>query len=248
MLKIGLSACFFYPDPERVVFGLKSLSYFENDMVSYVAQAGVLPVLIPDLTMARLTPLLDQLDGLILQGGTDVCPESYGEPYLNRDKWAGDKYRDQYELSLVDFFYTKQKPILGICRGFQLLNVYFGGTLHQDIQTELTTPLEHRNAATYDRIHHSVTLIASGWLSALYGQDSLEVNSVHHQAIKTLGKDLQVDAVSEADGIVEAFIHSNHPNQFVAGVQWHPEFSPSLQGVVDTPEPIIRSFRDAVKR
>ena len=124
MLKIGLSACFFYPDPKRSVFGLKSLSYFENDMVSYVAQDGVLPVLIPDLPMPRLTPLLAQMDGLILQGGADVCPESYGEPYLNREMWPGDRHRDQYELSLVDFFFKQKKPILGICRGFQILNVY----------------------------------------------------------------------------------------------------------------------------
>ena len=247
MLKIGLSACFFYPDPKRTVFGLKSLSYFENDMVSYVAQDGVLPVLIPDLPMPRLTPLLAQMDGLILQGGADVCPESYGEPYLNREMWPGDRHRDQYELSLVDFFFKQKKPILGICRGFQILNVYFGGTLHQDIQTELNTPFEHRNALSYDRIHHSVAVTNSGWLMSLYGKGKIEVNSVHHQAIKTVGQGVCVDAVSETDGIVEAFTHAEHSKHFVAGVQWHPEFSPSLEGVVDTPEPIIQSFLNAVK-
>ncbi|MEY2988093.1 MAG: hypothetical protein RJB13_1614 [Pseudomonadota bacterium] len=248
MLKIGLSACFFYPDPERVVFGHKSLSYVENDMASFVAQEGVMPVLIPDLPMTRLEPLLSELDGLILQGGADLCPESYGEPFLNKERWPGDKYRDAYELRLVDYFFKKHRPILGICRGFQLLNVYFGGTLCQDIATELNTTLEHRNALTYDRIHHSVLLSDSGWLSGLYGKERVEVNSVHHQAIKKLGKDLCVDALSESDGIIEAFTHSAHEEHFVAGVQWHPEFSATLAGVVASPDPIIRSFLNAAKK
>lgn len=247
MLKVGLSACFFYPDPERVVFGHKSLSYFENEMVSYVAQEGVLPVLIPDLPMIRLQPLLAQLDGLVLQGGADLCPESYGEPYLNRDRWPGDRHRDEYELRLVDYFFTNRKPILGICRGFQLLNTYFGGTLHQDIASEVNTQLEHRNPVIYDRVHHPVKLTESGWLCGLYGRERLVVNSVHHQAVKKLGKGLVVEAVSEPDGIIEAFTYSAHPEQFVAGVQWHPEFSATLGDILDTPEPIIQSFINAVQ-
>lgn len=248
MLKVGLSACFFYPDPARVVFGHKSLSYFENDMASYVTLDGVLPVLIPDLPMTRLQPILAELDGLILQGGSDLCPESYGEPYLNKERWAGDKYRDDYELRVVDFFYRSQKPILGICRGFQLLNAYFGGQLHQDISSELNTTTEHRNAATYDRVHHAVSLRESGWLAHLYGKSRLQVNSVHHQAVKLLGQDLVVDAVSDTDGLIEAFVHSNFDNHFVAGVQWHPEFSATLHGIVDSPDPIIQSFIGALKK
>lgn len=107
MLKIGLSACFMYPDPTRVVFGHKSLTYMENDMARFVARDGVLPVLIPDLPAEQLHSILEQLDGIVFQGGADLCPETYGEPYLDKERWPGDKHRDCYELALADFFFKK---------------------------------------------------------------------------------------------------------------------------------------------
>jgi len=247
MLKIGLSACFMYPDPTRVVFGHKSLTYMENDMARYVACEGVLPVLIPDVPQDKLIPILEQLDGIVFQGGADICPETYAEPYLDQTRWPGDKHRDAYELALADFFFKKGLPILGICRGFQLINAYFGGSLHQDISTVLQSPTEHRNAQTYDHVHHGVTLIEGGWLASLYGKQQLEVNSVHHQCIKALGKDLRVEARSTTDGIIEAYTYQGLKNNYVAAVQWHPEFSPTLKGVVDEPNPIIESFLAAVR-
>lgn len=248
MLKIGLSACFMYPDVNRVVFGHKSLTYLENDMARYVAQADVFPVLIPDLPPERLNPILDQLDGIVFQGGADVCPETYGEPYLDRSRWAGDRHRDLYELYLADYFFKKGLPMLGICRGFQILNCYFGGTLHQDIPTLLQTSTEHRNAQTYDRVHHAVTLQQNGWLHGLYKKTQLEVNSVHHQCVKVLGHDLRAEAHSTTDGIIEAFTHKEFAERYVAGVQWHPEFSPTLNGIVDEPMPIIGDFLAAVRK
>ncbi|NBW80287.1 gamma-glutamyl-gamma-aminobutyrate hydrolase family protein [bacterium] len=247
MLKIGLSACFMYPDPNRVVFGHKSLTYLENDMARYVAQDGVFPVLIPDLPRERLMPILDQLDGIVFQGGADLCPESYGEPYLDQTRWPGDKKRDLYELALADYFFKKGLPILGICRGFQLLNCYFGGTLHQDIPSLLQTPVEHRNSQTYDRVHHEVTLQTDGWLSKLYSKKKLMVNSVHHQCVKSVGNGLRVEAHSSVDNIIEAFTLSDGSDRWVAGVQWHPEFSPTLNGIVDDPQPIIEDFLAAVR-
>jgi len=246
MLKIGLSACFMYPDPARVVFGHKSLTYMENDMARYVAREGVMPVLIPDLPRERLLPILEQLDGIVFQGGADLCPETYNEPYLDKARWPGDRHRDLYELRLADFFFKKGLPILGICRGFQLLNAYFGGTLHQDIGTEIQTITEHRNAQTYDRVHHGVRLSHGGWLESIYGKNELEVNSVHHQCIKNIGSDLVVEARSGTDGIIEAFTYLGLKKNFVAAIQWHPEFSPTLNGVVDDPEPIFSSFMSAV--
>ncbi len=247
MLKIGLSACFMYPDPTRTVFGHKSLTYLENDMARYVAREGVLPILIPDLPTERLLPILEQLDGIVFQGGADLCPETYGEPYLDKARWPGDKHRDTYEFALADFFFKNGLPMLGICRGFQVLNCYFGGTLHQDIPTLIQTSTEHRNAQTYDRVHHGVSLTQGGWLSGLYKKDQLEVNSVHHQCVKTLGRDLRIEARSTTDGLIEAFTHANFSNHFVAGVQWHPEFSPTLAGVVDEPQPIVVDFLKAAE-
>lgn len=248
MLKIGLSACFMYPDPSRVVFGHKSLTYMENDMASYVAADGVLPVLIPDLPVDRLYPILDQLDGIVFQGGADLCPETYGEPYLDRDRWPGDKHRDQYELALADYFFKKELPILGICRGFQLLNVYFGGTLQQDIGTLLQTSTEHRNAQTYDRVHHRVDVLDGGWLARLYKKKSLMVNSVHHQCVNSLGQGIIAEALSSTDGIIEAFRWNNLEKNYVTAVQWHPEFSATLKGLVDEPDPIIQDFLAAVRK
>ncbi len=248
MLKIGLSACFMYPDPTRVVFGHKSLTYMENDMARYVARDGILPVLIPDLPQEQLHSILEQLDGIVFQGGADLCPETYGEPYLDKERWPGDKHRDCYELALADFFFKKGLPILGICRGFQLLNAYFGGTLHQDISTVLQSPTEHRNAQTYDRVHHGVTLTRGGWLASLYGKENLEVNSVHHQCVKSLGHGLSVEACSSTDGIIEAYTYQGLQGNYLAAVQWHPEFSPTLKGIVDEPNPIIESFISAVKK
>jgi putative glutamine amidotransferase len=189
---------------------------------------------------------LEQLDGIVFQGGADLCPESYNEPYLDKTRWPGDRHRDLYELALADFFFKKEIPILGICRGFQLLNVFFGGTLHQDIATEVQTSTEHRNAQTYDRVHHGVTLCSGGWLEGLYKKNQLEVNSVHHQCVKQLGRDLVVEARSSSDGIVEAYTYAGLKKNFVAAVQWHPEFSPTLAGLVDDPDPIFSSFLNAV--
>lgn len=248
MLKIGLSACFMYPDPSRVVFGHKSLTYLENDMARYVTRANVMPVLIPDLPFERLKPILDELDGIVFQGGADVCPETYGESYLDATRWPGDKHRDTYELLLVDYFFKMGRPILGICRGFQILNCYFGGTLCQDIPSLIQTPVEHRNAQTYDRVHHGVQVQTGGWLQRLYQKEHLEVNSVHHQCVKTLGQGLRIEAWSQNDQIIEAFTFEDMQTRYVGAVQWHPEFSHTLQGVVDDSEPIIEDFLSAVQK
>lgn len=127
MIKIGVTSCFFYPDINRRVYGKKTLSYLEMDTANYLADAGVMPVLIPLLTGEKLENFLSELDGLILQGGDDVSPLSYGEEPIEDGRWPGDIKRDKYELEVIDYFYKKKLPIYGICRGSQILNVYFGG-------------------------------------------------------------------------------------------------------------------------
>ncbi len=117
MLKIGISACFMYPDLTRPVFGKKTLSYLENDMARYIAQKGILPVLIPDLEKEILKDLLEEMDGFVLQGGNDLAPQTYGEEAILDGKWKGDSYRDHYELRILDFAVKSDKPVLGICRG-----------------------------------------------------------------------------------------------------------------------------------
>ena len=166
-LKIGISACFMHADPDRPLFTGKTLQYVEQSIAHWVMSTGALAVMVPSPTGAtqRGDVTLDHyaqwLDGLVLHGGADVSPLSYGEQPL-QDKWAGDKIRDEYEIELVAAFDRHGKPVFGVCRGLQLLNVAYGGTLYQDIQTQLPAALQHRDAQTYDLNFHTVGLAAGG--------------------------------------------------------------------------------------
>jgi len=225
MIKLGITACFQYPDKSRPVFGHKTLSYLENDMARYLTKKGILPVLIPDVSPDLQLEILEEMDGFVLQGGTDISPQTYGEQPIGQ--WTGDLYRDQYELKILDFAIEHSQPVLGICRGFQLMNVYFGGTLYQDTNTQKPNVENHRSAERYDSLKHRVRL--SGYLAHIYTEETdPHVNSVHHQSVKSLGNDLETYAISD-DGIIEAFGYTRQPEGKVMGVQWHPEFSHTIQ-------------------
>lgn len=246
MIKIGVSACFFYPDLSRATFGPKTLSYLENDMGNYVARPNVLPILIPELPKEKKLKIIAELDGLVLQGGSDLAPETYGEKPIG--KWLGDATRDAYELELIDLFLKQDKPVLGICRGFQLMNAYFGGTLYQDIDTQKPTDTKHRDAVEYDQVHHEVTFVEGSFFESLYaGEQQPMVNSVHHQAVKDLGNGLVPQAYSKEDDFLEAFIHENAEPGKVMGVQWHPEFFHTMGDKLIDPNKIIDTFLSFTK-
>lgn len=246
MIKIGVSACFFHPDLDRTTFGPKTLSYLENDMAAYVAQPGVLPVLIPELPKAEKLAIVKEMDGLVLQGGSDLAPESYGEQPIGR--WLGDRIRDEYELELMDLFLRDYKPVLGICRGFQLMNAYYGGTLFQDIETQRPDSIKHRDAIEYDRVHHGVRFVEGSFMQQMYAEaENPMVNSVHHQAVKDLGKGLVAQAYCKEDGILEAFIHESAEPGKIFGVQWHPEFFHTMGDKLIDPLKIINTFLSFAK-
>ncbi len=229
-LKIGISACFMHADPKRQLFTGKTLQYVEQSIAHWVMSTGAMAVMIPSPSGAtqRGDVTLDHyaqwLDGLVLHGGADVSPLSYGEEPL-QEKWAGDRIRDEYEIDLVAAFERHGKPVFGVCRGLQLLNVAYGGTLYQDISTQRPDALQHRDASVYDLNFHTVDIAPGSRLSKLYpGQARVKVNSIHHQGIKLLAQGFDVEAVSDADGVVEAIRRRATDKPWMAAVQWHPEF------------------------
>lgn len=245
ILRIGVSSCILYPDSERPYFGPKYLNYIERDMARYLSSMNALPLLIPDLADELLDIFFTDLDALVLQGGSDISPEMYGEEGILDNRWPGDKYRDLYEIKLIKRALAQGIPIFGICRGFQLLNVYFNGSLYQDFKSQHETKLEHRNAVAYDKILHAVEISDGGILGDIYPQlkdKQLMVNSVHHQGIKALGDEFKVEALSAGDGIIEAFSRMEDGKSLILGVQWHPEFLHTLGNKVSDGAPLYQWF------
>lgn len=241
-MRIGFSACYFHSDPKRPVFKGKTLLYLEQSMSNWVLSQGVLGFMIPSEPSqgTKLKDLVNELDGLILQGGSDVAPESYGETSL-KPEWKGDRVRDLYEIALVKEFMKQEKPVLGICRGLQLLNVALGGTLYQDIETQVPGALNHRNWEIYDQNFHEIECEKDSWLQKWYGgKKAHKVNTVHHQAIQKLAPGLVTEAISPKDSIIEAVRYEGKP--FVYAVQWHPEFhDPKDSSLMDS-TPLLKAF------
>lgn len=223
--RVGLSSCFLHPE-DRPFFKFKTLLYVEESMTHWITSGGaiVYPVpTLPDGGPISLADVVADLDGLVLHGGADVAPTSYGEDEL-RPEWAGDAARDAYEVALVRAFLDADKPVLGICRGHQIINVALGGTLYQDLREQGATERVHRDADAYDRNEHELVVAEGTGLAGLVGPGVHRINSVHHQGIKDVAPGLVVEARSADDDVVEAIRLSDSSGRWCAGVQWHPEF------------------------
>ena len=223
-LRIGISANFLPPDLDRLAYPPKTIIYGEREMYNWVQSGGAIPYMItPPSGNFKMRDMIADFDGIILSGGADVCPKSYGEEPL-KPEWNGDYIRDQYEIEIFNTALEMQKPILGVCRGHQLINVALGGTLYQDTATQKEGAEIHRDGKVYDRVFHDINIEPNSILAEIFPEKSqVKINSVHHQAIKDLGKGLSVQARSIPDNIIEA-IHLENSKSLVMGVQWHPEW------------------------
>jgi putative glutamine amidotransferase len=247
-LRIGVSARLLYPDASRTFLPTKSVQYLEQSVANWIMSGEVLAFMIPEMSLAspympralKVKHYVDALDGLLLQGGADMSPKSYGETPIN-PMWAGDELRDQYEIELFHEFVTQGKPVFGICRGHQVINVALGGKLYQDIATQCPDKVSHRDELKYENHFHDMRILPNTWLSRLYpGVEMKRINTIHHQALKTLGEGLVPEALSEPDGIVEAIRWEGH--SFVVGVQWHPEFMNAKDASLIDSRPLLRAF------
>ena len=196
-------------------------AYVNSAYLHAIQQAGGVPVpLPPQLSAASLEQLGGELRGLLLTGGGDVDPALFNEaPHSTLYDVAPS--RDTLETSALALALPRGLPVLAVCRGVQVLNVALGGTLYQDVGTDPGTQIPHSQTEPREQPTHKVKVTPGSRLAETLGTDELEVNSMHHQAIKRLGRGLTAVAWAP-DQIVEG-AELDDPARFVLGVQWHPE-------------------------
>jgi putative glutamine amidotransferase len=189
-----------------------------------VASAGGAPVLVPLLDdLETLRAIYERTDGILIPGGVDVDPTTFGEQPHER-LGRIDPARDRVEIQLVKWAVEDDKPLLGLCRGLQVINVALGGTLYQDLEAEYPNGIKHDYFPTYgysrDHLAHDVAVEAGSRMRHALVDAAVPVNSMHHQGIKALGAGLSVSAVAP-DGLIEAAESTSE--SYIVGVQWHPE-------------------------
>lgn len=201
-------------DSQVPLYGLM-LSY-----VRAVAGAGGIPILIPlNVGDEDLAEVLRRVDGLLLPGGGDIDPGYYGgQPHELVDEVDHD--RDRVEVGMARLAVREQKPLLAICRGHQVLNVALGGTMYEDIATQMPGAIQHSYNGARTDLPHTVRVLPGTRLAAILQEEETGVNSIHHQGLRDLAPELTVSALAP-DGLVEGVEVQGHP--FAVGVQWHPE-------------------------
>jgi putative glutamine amidotransferase len=225
-------------------YGKPRVAIYAN-YVAVLQRAGLTPVLVtPAHDTDAIAALIQRCAGLVLSGGDDIDPSRYGHDAIP-ELGPVNPPRDVAECRALDAAVEMDIPILGICRGHQLLNVYFGGTLCQDIPTMLGDATSHVQVAPWGAHHHEVTVRLDSRLGEAVGRDRLEINSYHHQAILDVADGLEVTARAD-DGLIEAVESRNH--RWIVGVQWHPERHEAVADEADPNLRLFRAFADAVAR
>lgn len=194
--------------------------FLNHDYLNAIRHFGGMPLVIPaEAEEAEQNYLLSQCDGLVLTGGDDIDPTLFGETILNETVVTAP-VRDAGEPRLIRMAQELDLPILGICRGIQILNVYFGGSLYQDIPAQLDTAVRHSMEKPYIRTCHDCLVEPGTPLAAWTGREVIQVNSHHHQSVKAVAPCLALMGAC-SDGVVEALYKPDA--KFLCAVQWHPE-------------------------
>ncbi len=200
----------------------KKMLFVKEGYYEGINRAGGLAMTLPIIDSEEtLFEIIERCDGFLITGGPDIDATYFGE---NNLEFSGEisPYRDSLELALIKRAFKLNKPIFGICRGVQVLNVAFGGTLYQDINAQVKNDnlIKHSQTAPKWYATHDVYLEKESKLRGIFNTETIAVNSFHHQAIKDVAKEFVVTAIA-SDGIIEAIEHKNQ--SFTIGVQWHPE-------------------------
>ena len=215
---IGITGNIFIDAHDNLFPGIHR-AYVNNDYVKAIEKAGGIPIILPlILNEEDVEAQVEAVDGILLTGGYDVHPQFYGEEPMEKLGFVLQE-RDKHEIELIKNAIELNKPIFGICRGIQILNVALGGSLYQDISYVDGSTIKHMQNSLKGAPSHTVDVIKGTKLFEQLGEKIL-TNSLHHQAVKEPAESLEITALSK-DGIVEALEYSGE--NYVVAVQWHPE-------------------------
>lgn len=211
-------------------------AYVNNDYVEAVEIAGGVPVILPvTYDCEVIEKQILNVDGIIIPGGYDVNPRCYGEEPLQKLGFVFPRV-DNYHLKAIEYSTKYKKPMLGICRGLQILNIAYGGTLYQDLSYFNGCNIKHMQNSKRNAAVHIIKIKEGSHLYDILGSE-IETNSFHHQCIKKLAPGFKATAVAK-DGVVEAI--ENDGDTFILGVQWHPE------GMIADSLPMLNIFKKLI--
>lgn len=229
-------------DPGEGGHGKGRVSIYANYLTAIERKELSCILLTPAHSAESIRAIIASCSGLLLSGGEDVEPSRYGEEPLP-ELGTVNPGRDAMEFHALEAALERELPVFGICRGHELLNVYFGGTLYQDIATQIPGELSHYQTTEWGEHHHTARIVPETRLASILGDETLEINSFHHQAIKDLAPGFRSTAIAD-DGLIEAVEATERP--WVVGVQWHPERYEAKAPHSDPNRRVLRAFRDAV--